>query len=203
VLNKRPVLLVLLALAAVVTAACGGGGKAETEDTTDATDADKFLLTEDVPFVYTATVDGDIRGTVAGEVITRFARNAPIEVDNPKNPRFISLEQFAGITGGGYGARVALTVVGFEGNGHVEIPPGSRSDPNPPNADGAVRIRPQVQVFWGSATDASAPQQIFDRRTKPCVVDATDDGRKGTLRCPEMTNDLGKKASLVLDWQKK
>lgn len=158
---------------------------------------------EDAPFIFTATMTGDADATLTGEVLTRFARHTPI-APTPATPRFLAMEQFQPITTDGKAARFSITLVGYRGNGKLEIEPGSRSDPNPTASGGSGgNIRSQIQVMWAPSGDVNATPVVYDRRMKRCTAEFFDDGFRGTIRCPELATAEGKHINLVLDWHKK
>lgn len=154
---------------------------------------------------YVVKTTGDVDLTTSGKLPLRVLA---IRASDPqfRGVTLLSVGPKEPVKGNGVAFRVAFDLTKFTGDGKYNIRAGSPRDLlKVAEAGGAAGAPDQSNVVvqvWPTGDVQSQPE-VYDKALVPCPLETSDGGRRGTLRCPQLTNDSGKVFSLEMRWGKK
>jgi hypothetical protein len=185
-----PVVIVFL----VAAAACGSDGETAVE----------IDRNETVPVHLAITMKGDINVSFAETVSSYFiVRRTKGKSDAERQTQVIGVEPTSPIK---YGAAAFLAGVGvtpYVGDGTYTIPTGSPIEELQKSQKTGTQpnVTSSIKVDWWPSGQVETDPEGFMRRAKPCRVVIKNNGSRGTLTCPDVTNEAqDKHFSLTLDW---
>lgn len=194
----RVVLVVAVgAVGALLLAACG---RSTDEPDAAPTKTDVVMTTD-----YVVKTTGDVELSTSGKLPVRMLA---IRASDPqfRGVTLLSVGPKEPVKDNGMAFRVAFDLTKFTGDGKYNIRAGSPRDLlNVAEAGGAAEAPDQSNVLvqlWRTGDVQSQPD-VFDKALVPCPLETSDGGRRGSLRCPQLTNDSGKVFSLEMRWGKK
>lgn len=187
----------LIAACTLSLGACAGS-KDEPQATPTKTDV---VMTTD----YVVKTTGDIGLATSGKLPVRMLA---IRASDPqfRGVTLLSVGPKEPVVADDMAFRVAFDLTNYTGDGKYKIKAGSPRDLlKVAEAGGAAEAPDQSNVLvqlWPTGDVQSQPE-VFDKALVPCPLETSDGGRRGTLRCPQLTNDSGKVFSLEMRWGKK
>jgi hypothetical protein len=184
---RRRLLLVMPAM--LLAASCGG-------------DEAEINRVEKVPVELTVTMKGDINVTFSETVSSNFIVRRLKTKEKEAGSDVLGTEPAEPVKYGEAAFLAGVAVVPFEGDGTYTIPVGSTVDMISSASGGAApELGSSIKVDWWPTGDATGDPETFMRRDKPCEVVVKGKGTRGTLTCPDVTNEArSKRFSLVLSW---
>lgn len=192
---RKPSSLLLVVVLVLTSGACVRKGKAEAEIEE---------RNEEVPLEVSVTLRGDLEVTVRRRVAaTRIL--AQLGDDVPAEQRVLGVEVVEPIIEGPVRVKPGVALVPYRGEGRYTIPVGSPYDAAKEEAEaqrtGKPRNRSSVKVEWWPA---DREPEFYLRREKPCTVEIEDSGLRGSVRCPQMTQEGSgdRRFSLDFRWEK-
>lgn len=186
-------LVAVLVSVALVGASCARG-KAE---------ADIQERNEDIPMVVSVALKGDLAVKVTKrKVLTKMIVVTGDDVSVAQ--RVLGVEVVDPIAEGPVKVKPGVAIVAYRGDGRYTIPVGSPYDAVKAEEEakrtGKPRNRSSVKVEWWPA---DREPEFYLRREKPCTVKVDDGGMKGSVRCPQMTQEGSgdRRFSLEFSWE--
>lgn len=158
---------------------------------------------EQVPVELSVTVKGDVNVAYRDKVNSQFiVRRFDAKSADERNSQVVGTEPVEPIKLGTTAFLAGVSIVPYEGDGEYTIPVGSPLDAiHLSSAGGRPEVGSSVKVDWWPGGDVDADPETFMRRVKPCKVVVKDHGTRGTVECPDVTNDMqDKHVSLSLTW---
>lgn len=157
-----------------------------------------------VPVRFDVSLRGGVTATVNQTVEARFILRRTTSRDaDQRRAQVLGVEPTEPIRLGDAALLAGFAVLSFEGDGTYTIPVGSPYDVvnGSQNPNRQPEVTSSIKVEWWPTGSVDAPRDLFMRRAKPCKAEVQGDGLKGTVTCPDVTNEAqDKHFSLSLSW---
>lgn len=212
---RRSLVLVLVAFAVGVTACSSGGGKSTDTNASRVGEFEEGEISRAEPGHLSVEVSGDLDFEYEDDVDLRI-----VVIQHPEVTavRFLSvgIEQLKPLPDG-TAFRIAFDLAGvFDGAGRYELPaagetvsPPVSTDPDNPGASAVQGVSKPYLIYSPKGLTENpadvAAVRSFENALKPCELDVDrDDGGKGTLECPDVTDTAGEgRISFRMEWEPK
>lgn len=188
---------VILAGVSLATTACGGG---------DAGAAGKEITRlEEIPVELTVKMRGDINLTIDKQVITSTFVVRRVKDNEQADQQIVGVETLEPVAVDNMLVIVGGSIVPYKGDGKYTIEPGSIFDAakeaEAAAKAGKKRQRSSVKVEWWPGSDIAGETVLFLRREKACKATISEEGTRGRIVCPVVTDEArSKRFSLDLAW---
>jgi hypothetical protein len=174
--------------------ACGGSSAAFSE----------INRTETVPVELTVTMKGAFDVTFHETVMSHFiARRTKAKDEGARNSQVVGTEPAEPIKYGNAAFLAGVGVFPYQGDGTYTIPVGSPLDAvkEAQRTGQQPKVASSIKVSWWPTGDVQTNPEDFLRRAKPCTVIVKEQATRGTVTCPDVTNEVqDKHFSLTLSW---
>lgn len=170
-----------------------GGGCGSDDDAKPTTDPTMMKLSVEL--------QGDLAVSIKDRVVST---TVIVPEDDDSTSKILGVQPIEPIAEGPIRVMPGFALNPFRGDGRYTIEAGAPEDAAKAGATGDTKKpgeRSSVRVNWWSPDISEG--EYYQRREKPCTVEVEDDGRKGRLRCPQMTQDgSDKRFSLDFRWER-
>ncbi len=188
-------LAVALAACTLAASASGCGDKA------DAAEIDR---NETVPVELTVELKGDLNLSFKGKVESKFiVRRTKNKDENAQRSQVAGTESVNPIRHNGMAFIAGVAILPYTGDRTYAIPVGSPMDAlkQAQQSPEAVQVSSSIKVEWFPTGDPAGDGEMFMRRAQPCEAVVKAEGTRGTVTCPDVTNEeQSKHFSLSLSW---
>lgn len=187
-------------VALVSSAGCGIGRGAGSGD--DGTEVERI---EQIPVELSVKLRGDINATLSKRVLKSTFVVRRTKDETLANDQVMGVETVDPVAVDGMLIKTGIAVVPFKGDGKYTMKAGSPSDALKEEEEskrtGKPRQRSSVKVEWWRGTDIKGPTELFWRREKECKATVRDEGTRGHVVCPVVTDEARtKKFSFEFSW---
>lgn len=188
--------LAILALAtALLAASCGGEGEAAIEP---------INRSEEVPVEIAVEITGDLSITLRETIPSNFIvhRTANTSEDS-RNTQIVGTEPLEPIKYGSAAILPGIGLIPYDGDGTYTITEGSPFDAikEVEATQKGPLEKSSIKIDWWPNGDITTEPETFMRRAKPCKVVVDNKGTRGTVTCPDVTNEARTKHfSFKMSW---
>lgn len=159
----------------------------------------EITRSEEVPVELSVSMVGDVTMDFKETVKSRFIlRRTASKAPGAHESQVVGTEPVDPVKYGKGLFIAGAAVIPFTGDGKYTIPAGSIFDAayNPQQAVGST-----IKVEWWPDGDLKKESEVYMRRARPCDVVVAGDGTRGTVTCPDVTNEKrDKHFRMVLRW---
>lgn len=188
-------LVALFVALTVMMGACGSDKEITVLDRND-----------ELPVALDISLTGDLDVSFRDTVQSRFiVRRFKVKTEDERNSQVMGTEPIEPIKHGSGALVAGFALTPYEGDGTYTIPIGSPFDIVKQAQTGSrsgVRVTSSIKVEWWPNGNFDTDPEVYMRRAKPCRVVVKDHGTRGTLNCPDVTNEQqDKHFTLALTWE--